>query len=153
MANSLNKVQLIGNLTGDPEVRETPNGAKVATFSLATNYSWKDANGNKQDEVEYHNIVVWRGLADVVWQYTSKGKKVYIEGRIKSRSYDDAAGVKRYRTEIVADNLILLSTGGGREDGSGYSAPLSYGAPDEEIKPKKATPRAEENITIEDVPF
>lgn len=66
MANSLNKVQLIGNLTGDPEVRETPNGAKVATFSLATNYSWKDANGNKQDEVEYHNIVVWRGLADIV---------------------------------------------------------------------------------------
>lgn len=109
--NSLNKVQLIGNMTASPEIRETPNGQKVATFSIATNRSWKDATGMKQDQVEYHNIVAWRGLADIVERYTGKGKKIYIEGYLQTRSWDDQSGAKRYKTEIVADNIILLSPG------------------------------------------
>lgn len=79
MSNSLNKVQLIGNLTADPEIKQTPSGVAVATFSIATNKSWKDAAGIKQEEVEFHNIVLWRGLADLAEQYLQKGKKVYIE--------------------------------------------------------------------------
>ncbi len=109
MSNSLNKVQLIGNLTAEPEIRETPNGQKVATFSLATNRRWKDASGMLQEDTEFHNCVAWRGLADIAEQYMHKGKKVYVEGYLKTRSWDDASGVKRYKTEIIADNVILLS--------------------------------------------
>ncbi len=153
MSNSLNKVQIIGNLTAEPEVRETPNGQKVATFSVATNRKWKDASGMLQEEVEYHNCVAWRGLADIAEQYMHKGKKVYIEGYLKTRSWDDTAGVKRYKTEIVSDNVILLGAPGGASEG-GYSAPsVEDHAPAEESKPRKAKPKAEEEISIEDIPF
>lgn len=147
--NSLNKVQLIGNLTAEPEVRETPNGQKVATFSVATNRSWKDQSGVKQEEVEFHNVVAWRFLADIAEQYMHKGKKVYVEGYLKTRSWDDTTGVKRYKTEIVADNVILLSTGGGREEASASYDDTAVEAP----KSKKSTPKPEEEITIEDIPF
>lgn len=113
MANSLNKVQLIGNLTADPEIRETPNGQKVATFSLATNRKWKDQSGVMQEDTEFHNCVAWRWLADIAEQYMHKGKKVYVEGYLKTRTWDDASGVKRYKTEIVSDSIILLSSAGG----------------------------------------
>ncbi len=153
MSNSLNKVQIIGNLTAEPEVRETPNGQKVATFSVATNRKWKDASGMLQEEVEYHNCVAWRGLADIAEQYMHKGKKVYVEGYLKTRSWDDTAGVKRYKTEIVADNVILLGAPGGAGEG-GYSAPaMEDKAPAEESKPRKSKPKAEEEISIEDIPF
>jgi single-strand DNA-binding protein len=153
MSNSLNKVQIIGNLTAEPEVRETPNGQKVATFSVATNRKWKDASGMLQEEVEYHNCVAWRGLADIAEQYMHKGKKVYIEGYLKTRSWDDTAGVKRYKTEIVSDNVILLGAPGGASEG-GYSSPsMEDQAPAEESKPRKAKPKAEEEISIEDIPF
>lgn len=153
MSNSLNKVQIIGNLTAEPEVRETPNGQKVATFSVATNRKWKDAAGMLQEEVEYHNCVAWRGLADIAEQYMHKGKKVYVEGYLKTRSWDDTAGVKRYKTEIVADNVILLGAPGGASEGS-YSAPaMEDAAPSEETKSRKAKPKAEEEISIEDIPF
>jgi single-strand DNA-binding protein len=110
---SLNKVMLIGNLGKDPELRYTPNGTAVATFSLATSESWKDAEGKLTDRTEWHNVVVWRKLAEVAGQYLKKGQKVYIEGAIRNRSYDDKNGVKRYITEIVVDNLIMLGTGKG----------------------------------------
>ncbi|MBP9779161.1 single-stranded DNA-binding protein [Candidatus Gracilibacteria bacterium] len=153
MSNSLNKVQIIGNLTAEPEVRETPNGQKVATFSVATNRKWKDAGGMLQEEVEYHNCVAWRGLADIAEQYMHKGKKVYIEGYLKTRSWDDTAGVKRYKTEIVSDNVILLGAPGGASEGN-YSSPgVEDQAPTEESKPRKAKPKAEEEISIEDIPF
>ncbi len=153
MSNSLNKVQIIGNLTAEPEVRETPNGQKVATFSVATNRKWKDASGMLQEEVEYHNCVAWRGLADIAEQYMHKGKKVYLEGYLKTRSWDDTAGVKRFKTEIVADNVILLGAPGAGSEG-GYSAPaMEDRAPSEESKSRKAKPRAEEEISIEDIPF
>lgn len=150
MSNSLNKVQIIGNLTAEPEVRETPNGQKVATFSVATNRKWKDATGMLQEEVEYHNCVAWRGLADIAEQYMHKGKKVYIEGYLKTRSWDDTAGVKRYKTEIVSDNVILLSSPGGT---SGDSYSQTDAAPAEQAAPRKSKAKAEESISIEDIPF
>jgi single-strand DNA-binding protein len=125
MAKSLNKVMLIGNLGKDPELRYTPSGVAVATFSIATNESWKDQDGNTQERTEWHNIVAWRKLAEICGEYLKKGKKVYIEGRIQTRSYDDKnTGAKKYMTEIVADNLIMLDGGRGgtvENGGSGFS--------------------------------
>jgi single-strand DNA-binding protein len=161
MSNSLNKVQIIGNLTADPEVRETPNGQKVATFSVATNRKWKDASGILQEEVEYHNCVAWRGLADILEQYTSKGKKVYIEWYLKTRSWDDTAGVKRYKTEIVSENVILLTSPGGSRPETTTETENEF--PDDDFQkaekakkaatPTKTRAKAEESISIEDIPF
>jgi len=111
MAKSLNKVLLIGNLGKDPEVRYTGSGVPVATFSIATNESWQDQDGNTQERTEWHNIVAWRKLAEICHQYLRKGKKVYIEGRIQTRSYDDKnTGAKKYITEIVANSMIMLDS-------------------------------------------
>ncbi len=157
MSNSLNKVQVIGNLTAEPEIRETPNGQKVATFSVATNRRWKDANGVLQEDTEFHNCVAWRGLADIAEQYMHKGKKVYVEGYLKTRSWDDTAGVKRYKTEIVSENVILLSSPAGQEGGSYGSSSSSASANEsvqhDEEKPRKSKPKVEEDISIEDIPF
>ncbi len=129
MAKSLNKVMLIGNLGKDPELRYTTSGVAVATFSLATNESWKDQDGNQQERTEWHNIVAWRKLAEICGEWLKKGKKVYIEGRIQTRSYDDKnTGTKKYITEIVADNMIMLDGGQGRQDSAGSSVP----APEEQ---------------------
>lgn len=161
MSNSLNKVQLIGNLTSEPEVRETPNGQKVATFSVATNRKWKDASGMLQEDTEFHNCVAWRWLADIAEQYMHKWKKVYIEWYLKTRNWEDTAGVKRYKTEIVADNVILLSSPGWADGGNSYgassnnafnSAAINDSAP-EESRVKKSKPKVEEEIAIEDIPF
>ncbi len=113
MGKSLNKVMLIGNLGKDPELRYTTSGVAVATFTIATNESWKDQEGNLQERTEWHNIVAWRKLAEICGEWLKKGKKVYIEGRLQTRSYDDKNGVKKYVTEIVADDLIMLDGGGG----------------------------------------
>ena len=114
-ARSLNKVMLIGNLGKDPELRYTTSGVAVATFSLATSDSWKDQEGNQQERTEWHNIVAWRKLAEICGEWLKKGKRIYIEGRIQNRSYDDKnTGQKRYITEIVADQMIMLDGGGGR---------------------------------------
>ena len=133
MAKSLNKVMLIGNLGKDPELRYTPSGVAVATFSVATNESWKDQDGNTQERTEWHNIVAWRKLAEICGEYLKKGKKVYIEGRIQTRSYDDKnTGAKKYITEIVADNLIMLDGGRGatgENGGPGISASSEPAAP------------------------
>lgn len=124
MAKSLNKVMLIGNLGKDPELRYTTSGVAVATFSLATNESWKDADGNLQERTEWHNIVAWKKLAEICGEWLKKGKKVYIEGRIQTRSYDDKnTGTKKYITEIVADNMIMLDYKTAPENG-GIPAPL-----------------------------
>ena len=119
MARSLNKVMLIGNLGKDPEVRYTASGVAVATFTVATNESWKDQDGNLQERTEWHNIVAWRKLAEICGEWLKKGKKVYIEGRIQTRSYDDKnTGAKRYITEVVADSMIMLDGGGGEGQGA-----------------------------------
>ncbi len=107
----LNKAMIIGRLTRDPEGRTTPNGQTVTSFSVATNFTWTDSSGQKQEKVEFHNIVAWRKLAEICNQYLSKGKRVYIEGRIQTRDWTGQDGVKRYRTEIIAENMIMLDGG------------------------------------------
>lgn len=110
----VNKVILVGNLGKDPEVRYLEGGAAVANFSLATTETYKDRTGRRVEQTEWHNIVVWRGLAEIAEKYLKKGMQVYIEGKLRTRSWDDKDGNKRYTTEIVADNMTML--GGRRED-------------------------------------
>ncbi len=113
--SGVNKVILVGHLGKDPEVRHLENGVNVASFSLATTETITNKNGERQDLTEWHNIVVWRGLADVAEKYLKKGKQIYVEGKIRTRSWDDKEGVKRYTTEIVADSFTML---GKKEDGT-----------------------------------
>ncbi|MCC9136442.1 single-stranded DNA-binding protein [Pontibacter silvestris] len=110
---SVNKAILIGNLGKDPEVRHLEGGVAVARFPIATSESYKDKNGQKQERTEWHNIVLWRGLAEVAEKYLRKGQSVFIEGRIRTNNYQDKDGIQRYSTEIVADNMTML---GGRSD-------------------------------------
>ncbi len=110
MARSLNKVQLIGNLTRDPELRYTPNGTAVCSFGLATNRSWKTDAGEKHDEAEFHNIVSWNKLAELCSQFLVKGRKVYVEGRLATRTWTGQDGAQRNRTEIVISDMILLDS-------------------------------------------
>ena len=120
---SVNKVILVGRLGKDPELRYTPSGAAVCTFSLATTETYKDRDGNRQEKTEWHNIVVWRQLAEVCGKFLHKGKQVYLEGKIQTRSYDDRDGNKRYVTEIVVDQMQML---GSRSDGQGQSSSAGY---------------------------
>jgi single-strand DNA-binding protein len=110
---SVNKVILVGNLGKDPEVRYTQTGSAVANFSIATSEQWNDREGKKQERTEWHNIVVWGKQAEHCGQYLSKGRQVYVEGSIRTRSYDDKSGNKRYITEIVAQRIQFLGGGGG----------------------------------------
>lgn len=119
---SVNKVILVGNLGKDPELRYTPSGAAVATFSLATTERFKDKTGETQEKTEWHNIVAWKGLAEICGKYLHKGKQIYIEGRIQSRSYDDRDGNKRYITEIVADQMQMLGRAGDEGNSSQRSS-------------------------------
>lgn len=105
----VNKVILVGNLGKDPEVRHLEGGAAVANFPLATTDSYKDKSGNRQEQTEWHNIVVWRGLAEVAEKYLKKGMTIYVEGKLRTRSWDDKEGHKRYTTEIVGDTFTILS--------------------------------------------
>ena len=115
-----NKVFLIGNLGRDPEVRNTPSGQPVATFSLATNRRWKDRDGGRREETEWHNIVCWARLAEIAAQYLTKGRQIFVEGRIQTRSWDDQqSGEKKYRTEIVCENFQMLGGRGGDFDSGG----------------------------------
>ena len=105
---SVNKVILVGRLGKDPDLRYTASGTAVANFTLATSERYKDRNGESQEKTEWHNIVVWRNLAEICGKYLKKGKQVYIEGKIQTRSYDDRDGNKRYITEVVADQMQML---------------------------------------------
>src|SRR6476659_4207875 len=128
MAKSVNKVILVGNLGKDPEVKFTPSGVPVAKFSLATNERFKDKAGEWQDRTEWHNIVAWQRLAEIVGEYVKKGSKSYIEGRLQTSSWEDKqSGEKKYRTEVVASDLVLL---GWRGEGGGgdYEGRSSRGA-------------------------
>ncbi len=114
----INKVILVGNVGKDPEVKHIANGTPVAQFSLATSETYKDKSGNKTTQTEWHNIVLWRGLAEVVEKYVKKGDPLYIEGKIRSRSYDDKDGNKRYVTEIIADTMQMLGRKSSGESGN-----------------------------------
>ncbi|PIE35954.1 single-stranded DNA-binding protein [candidate division KSB3 bacterium] len=138
---SLNKVQLIGNLGADPELRYTSSGTAVATINLATNERYKPANSDEwQDRTEWHRVVLWGRLAEIAGEYLAKGRQAYIEGRLQTRSWEDRDGNKRYTTEIVAQDLILLS-GRGDSAPSGYYPPHpaeTYAAPPSPGSPQAA---------------
>lgn len=160
MAFSLNRAQIIGNVTKAPEVRSA-GGQKVATFGVATNFSWKDQSGQKKEKVEFHNIVTWRKLAEICELYLKKGTKVYIEGRIQTRDWQGEDGVKRYKTEIIADNLIMLDKKGTTSD-SGFTPmpsedrdqrPVKSSAKSEEKSSQPESQPVEEEVSIDDLPF
>jgi len=157
MAKSVNKVILIGNLGKDPELKYTPNGTALAKFSLATNERYKDKEGNWQDRTEWHNIVAWQRTAEIAGEYLKKGRSVYIEGRIQTRSWDDKeTGQKKYMTEIVAQDLVLLGGGqrgeSGGDDASGGGRAKGASSPTSGMDQRQpAEPAAE--ITDEDIPF
>lgn len=159
----LNRAQVIGNVVRDPEVRTIPSGQNVCSFSVATNFFWTDQSGQKQQKVEYHNIVAWRKLADICGQYLKKGRKVYIEGRLQTRSWEDQNGVKKFRTEILAGNVILLDRPGAGPSPAGEvtsEAEAPQVPPDEQAAPSKEVSgskdkkeNSEEEIDINDIPF
>lgn len=123
---SVNKVILIGNLGKDPEVRHLEGGVAVARFPLATSESYKDKSGQRVEKTEWHNIVLWRGLAEVAEKYLRKGQSVFIEGKIRTSQYQDKEGNQRYSTEIVADNMTMLTRGeGGAAEGGNYQGGAS----------------------------
>ena len=114
---SLNRVQLIGNLTRDPEMKQIPGGQVVTSFGVATNFTWMGKDGQRQNKTEFHNITAWGKLAEICGQYLRKGSKAYVEGRLQTRDWEGEDGVKRYRTEIIADNMIMLDRKGADSGG------------------------------------
>jgi len=155
----LNKAIVIGNLTRDPELRSMPSGAKVTSFSVATNRVWKDKNGERKEAVEYHNIVVFGRQAETTAQYLKKGSSCLVEGRMQTRSWDNQEGQKKYRTEIVADRVQFGPRTGG--DGGSKPTPNSTNSNNEENNTSKEMPSADDIDTIEypddedveDIPF
>jgi single-strand DNA-binding protein len=148
-----NRAIVIGNLTRDPEMRSLPSGIQVATLSVATNRTWKDKNGAKQESTDYHNVVVFGRQAETTSQYLRKGASLLVEGRMQTRSWDGTDGQKKYRTEIVADRIQF----GPRRDGAAApsAAPAPKGAPQDqqEAPPVDTIDYPEENINIDDIPF
>lgn len=118
----VNKVILVGNLGRDPEVRHLENGASVANFSIATSESYKDKNGNRQEQTEWHNVVLWRGLAEIAEKYLRKGSQIYVEGKLRTRSWQDKDGNTRYTTEVVGDNMTMLGGRGNSSEGASPAA-------------------------------
>ncbi len=146
---NLNKAMVIGNLTRDPEIRNTPSGQNVASFSVATSLTWTDNAGQQQKKTEFHNIVAWRKLAEICGQYLKKGSKVYIEGRLQTTDWAGQDGVKRYRTEIVVENMIMLDRAGGSENMGAPKAQAQQ--PMEDLPTINAD--EEEEIRVENIPF
>ena len=164
MARSLNRVQLIGNLTRDPELRYTPQGTAVCSFSIATNRSWTTDSGEKKDEADFHKIVAWNKLAELCSQFLAKGRKVYVEGRLTTRTWTGQDGAQKSTTEVIISDMILL-------DNSGRGAGAAAGKSEEpesqaEEKPKKAAKGSkkeeaeetapqpsEEEVAPDDIPF
>jgi single-strand DNA-binding protein len=157
---NVNKVILVGRLTRDVEIRNTPTGQSVASISLATNRFWKDKSGQRQDQTEYHNVILWGRLAEIAGQYLTKGQEAYFEGRLQTRKYTAKDGAERRTTEIVAENMQLGSRAQGASQGA---APQSFAKPAAfQNSPKKEAPAEEiptinldeeDEIRIEDVPF
>jgi single-strand DNA-binding protein len=150
MAMSLNRAQIIGNLTRDPEMKQIPGGQVVANFSVATNFTWKDSSGEQKERAEFHNIVVWGKLAEICGQYLKKGGKVFIEGRLQTRDWEGEDGVKRYRTEVNADNMIMLDRKG---EATGMPREAAGISKTEEPAAEKAPAAAKEEAKVDDLPF
>lgn len=159
---SLNRAQIIGNLTRDPELRTIPSGTSVCSFGVATNRAFTDAQGQKQEQVEFHNIVAWAKLAEICGQYLAKGRRVFIEGRLQTREWTGQDGIKRRSTEIVAEDMIMLDRAPGGAAPAGVAprpAVAQQGAAPSEELPTVSydAPTApgvtEEEIKVEDIPF
>ncbi len=144
----LNKVQIIGRLTRDPEVRTTPTGKNVCSFSVATGFTWTDQSGQKKEQTEFHNVIAWGKLGDIIGQYMKKGRQIYIEGRLQTRSWEGQDKKKNYRTEIIAENMIML----GSKPGEG-SSPASSGIPQQAEQPEPKSELPEIQIDNDDLPF
>lgn len=149
---------IIGNLTRDPELRTTPSGQNVCNFGVATSSQWTDASGQKQERVEYHNIVAWGRLAEICGQYLAKGRKVYVEGRLQTRDWEGQDGVKRSKTEIVTENMIMLSSPSGsvppdRQAGTPATPPPSPTPAPSSVAPVMDQGTGDEEIRVEDIPF
>ncbi|MCF7812263.1 single-stranded DNA-binding protein [Candidatus Gracilibacteria bacterium] len=143
--NSLNRAEIIGNITRDPELKSTKAGQSVTTIGVATNRGWTDSSGTRHDEAEFHNVVCWGKLAEISCQFLKKGAKVYFAGRLRTRSWEDESGVKHFRTEIVAQDMIMLSPKDG-DNGNNNSnvGPEDDNAPD---------PEPDDDVSSEDLPF
>ena len=168
---NLNKAILIGRLTRDPEVRTTTSGKQVTSFSIANNISWKNAEGEKQEKTEFHNIVAWGKLGEICGQYLTKGQEVYIDGRIETRNWEGQDGVRRNRTEIIAENMQMGQRP--RNEGGGYapssSNPSNFSnktadtsskseekkdeVPVIQVEEPSANPEDKDEIKVEDIPF
>ncbi|MGC2297543.1 MAG: single-stranded DNA-binding protein [Acidobacteriaceae bacterium] len=156
MAKSINKATLIGNVGKDPEVKFLPSGAAVANFTLATSERFKDKGGEFQERTEWHNLVAFQRLAEIVRDYVKKGSKLYVEGRIQTRSWDDKDNQKHYKTEIVINDLVLLSGRGEGESGGGYSRSSSSSSSSsyDQRPPAHADDLVQSTeITDDDIPF
>lgn len=163
MARSLNRVQLIGNLTRDPELRYTPSGNAVVSFSLATNRSWTTETGEKKEEADFHRIVAWNKLAELCSQFLTKGRKVYVEGRLSIRSWQGQDGAQRSTTEVVIDDMILLDNK--RPDAAGQvgqevhqeeekvSPKIEQPKVKKEEKPREPEQNSNEEVVPDDIPF
>ena len=145
----LNRATILGRLTRDPEVKTTPTGRTVATMSIATNRVWTDQSGVKQEKAEFHNCVLWGKIAEIAGQYLSKGRRIYVEGRLQTRDWvgkDD--GVKRYRTEIIVDNMIMLDGPRGQATGAASASTETPAPSYEEVGSAEV-----EEVKVEDIPF
>lgn len=170
----LNKAMIIGRLTRDPETRTTPQGTTVCSFGVATNFIWNDPQGQKQEKVEFHNIVAWRKLAEICGQYLRKGSKVYLEGRLQTREWEGQDGNKRQRTEIVTDNMIMLDSRGStspvgeaqvnqggftpqpqktQEQKSNQAMTPSTQTGNTDQAPSESSGSKKEEVSVEDIPF
>lgn len=161
----LNRAQLIGNVTRDPDVRTTASGQSVCSFGIATNAQWTDASGARQTRTEFHNIVAWAKLAEICQQYLTKGKKIFLEGRLQTREWEAQDGQKRMRTEIIAENMIMLDRGGAAPGGESIAGgastrpPVGMPATSGPSLPQSAAHDpidhavSEQEIRIEDIPF
>lgn len=158
----LNKVMFIGNVVSAPELRTIPSGQTVAQFRLATNRRWKDKNtGEMKEESQFHNIVAWGKLSEIISQYVTKGQKIYVEGRLTHRSYDDQQGQKKYWTEVLAENVIMLNSKGTNQPNSSSNQPASannqpndnINVPAPEEIPTINIDDDKEEVRIEDIPF
>ena len=159
MSRSVNLIILVGNLTRDPQMRYTPNGHAVASFGVATNRSWV-SEGKEQEAVDFHNIVVWNKLAETCNTALSKGRKVFVRGRLSTRSWDDATGQKRYRTEVVAEEVIFLDApkdkdkvSEGVESNISEGESLSSAGQTKDVPSVKSEFESEEEVNAEDIPF
>ena len=146
MAKELNKVQLTGRLGADPEMRFTPQGHAVTTFRVASNRSWRSADGEAHEDTEWFRVVAWNKLAEICNQFLAKGARVYVEGRLQTRQWQDQEGQTRYRTEVIASDMIMLDSRGARE-----SSP--YDDYDQRPSPRGPTHREPTDIGDEDIPF